>query len=170
MSIRCRCNRLLVRAGLPFLLMCSISAASADSSDSIDRSADCGPWAFAEEGPSPGEAIEPAAYLPCGDDYAIILQCLVSDFIANFRYYPVAEEGDGYRLFRFAMQGQDIEFWLRVEGLDGAWAGYREFAHPLFEAMKGAQALEVTDLVSGRTEILPMENAGASIEALLGFC
>jgi hypothetical protein len=69
------------------------------------------------------------------------------------------------------MGEQAFDMWLRLEAMDGAWAGYTEFAHPLFTAMQSEKgSMEVTDIAGKTTDILPLAGAAEAFNGLLKAC
>jgi hypothetical protein len=159
-----------LNATLGLLILCLIAAAPPAAAQVVeDLTRRCGAWTFAPdleifEGP------EPAAYLPCGEDDVLIVTCILDDFIAGLRYYgPAAEAASGYRLFRFTAGDQAIDFYLRLEEADLAWAGYREFDHPLFAAIASAAGpLRISD---GRNDmIVPLAGSARALAGLREYC
>ncbi len=147
-------------------------AAPAHASGAIggDMTGACASWEFDVSGPLP-EGDGPAAYLPCGSDFAIVISCILSDFIAGLRYYGDDGGATGYRLFRFATGGANIEVHLRQEGIDLAWAGYSEFDHPLYVALQAERgSLAITDTVTGKVTTLPLTGANGAIADLRSYC
>lgn len=134
-----------------------------------DRTAECGAWKFAVEGPLPEEPA-PAAFLPCRGDNAIVVSCILGDFIAGLRYYDGVTIESGYRQLRFDIDGRAIEMWLALEAIDNALTGYAEFRHPLYQAMRGGQRLTVTDVKRRTVDILPLRGSGAAFSQLLARC
>jgi hypothetical protein len=147
------------------LVVCSVATGK-------DRTAECTPWEFNAKVETEG-GTEPQASLPCKDNTGIIIMCISGDFIGGLRYYPSnsAASEAGYRQFRFKVGGQTFDMWLRLEEMDGAWAGYTEFDHPVFTAMRSEKGpMEVTDVAGKTTEVLPLAGAGKAFDGLLKAC
>lgn len=135
------------------------------------NTAECDPWKFDPNVETEGGA-EPQAFLSCKDNTGITVMCIAGDFIGGLRYYPSASgEEEGYRQFIFKMGKQSFDVWLRLEAMDGAWAGYMEFAHPLFAAMRSEKGpLEITDVAKKTTDVLPLTDAAKAFDGLLKAC
>ena len=160
---------------LPFVGIVLLAGACilwlASPSEAADRTAVCEPWKFDAQHEGEGGSA-PAAFLPCPESYGLFIECIASDFIGAIRYYPEGAQQDaGYRLFRFAVGAKAIDAWLRLEEMDGAWAGYSEFAHPLFTLLQaGSGAVTITDVAQGSVDILPLKGSAKAFEALLAEC
>lgn len=153
-------------------LMAALSLAVCSAATGKDRTAECGSWEFNANVETEG-GTEPQASLPCQDDVGIIIMCVTGDFIGGLRYYPsnMSNEAQGYRQFHFRMGGQTFDMWLRLEEMDAAWAGYTEFDHPLFAAMRSEKGpMEVTDVAGKTTDVLPLAGAAKAFEGLLKAC
>lgn len=135
------------------------------------NAADCGSWKFDANVETEG-GTEPQASLSCKDNTGITVMCISGDFIGGLRYYPSKSgEEEGYRQFLFKMGKQSFEVWLRLEAMDAAWAGYMEFEHPLFAAMRSEKGpLEVTDVARKTTDVLPLTDAAKAFDGLLKAC
>jgi hypothetical protein len=136
-----------------------------------DMTAACGEWAF-EPAFEMEEGARPVAYLPCGDDIGFIVVCILGDFIGGIRYYgPPSGEGLDYQEFRFTAGERTVDMYLRYEALDGAWATYTEFQHPLFTALREeAGPVRVTHLPSGESATLPLGGSARSFARLSEVC
>lgn len=136
------------------------------------HAAECTPWKFDANVETEG-GTEPQASLACKDNTGITVMCVSGDFIAGLRYYPTKSPGEeeGYRQFRFKTGQQSFEVWLRMEAMDGAWAGYMEFEHPVFTAIRSEKGpLEVTDVAGKTTDVLPLTDAAKAFDGLLKAC
>ncbi|MFO1184405.1 MAG: hypothetical protein U1E56_06430 [Bauldia sp.] len=133
-----------------------------------DRTAECGPWKFAVDGPLPEEPA-PAAFLPCRGENALVVTCLAGDFIASLRYFDGVTEA-GYRPLRFDVDGQVYEMWMTLEAIDNALTGHTEFLHPLLQGIRKGQKLTVVDVKRRSTDVLPLRGSGAAFTQLLARC
>lgn len=157
-----------------FVIVAALSVGGANTAGaqvSGDMSAACGDWAF-EPALEMEEGARPAAVLPCGDDLAFIVVCVVGDFIAGLRYYgPPDGDGLDYQEFRFAAGERSVTMYLRYEALDAAWATYTEFDHPLFTTIREeAGPLGVTRVAGGEDALLPLRGSARSLAGLRAAC
>lgn len=140
---------------------------------SAPASADCRVWQIdrseGEEGP---ELVAQICAGPEPRDPQIIVRCSGPNQL-NLRFLP-GDDGDhsgARRDFLLRADQRRRPVFLAYEGLDGAFAGYLVDDHTVFEMMKSARSLQVSD-PSGKvpTAMFTLNGARTALELLVKNC